>query len=343
MNLAQASMHDLRSAFDVDVRQFLAQFDGAVQDVCGARDAQALGAAGEALRGIRLGAEFLGFEDLGRACREVEQELLRQLPLLASRDAGAARRVRELASTLHEAVGGAIAAAAAQEPGAEGAAEPASPIHEVLPEWSMESAFERQPQPEAEAESAPEAVPASETAPETEPVLTLEPEPEPTAGFEPEPELEGPPVQPLADACELPPRLAPGASAACRWDAQEASRLLRDAVQPLHQSVQQTHDLLREHVQGWDDMRDALLQAVAGPHEAGASAVEAAPCEPPRIEMPGSEAQDVELQDLESQDVGSQEAAPPLDEEPVAAPSFIEALVDEPEGEGARDAPSIEQ
>ncbi len=349
MNLAQASMQDLRAAFDVDVRQFLAQFDGAVEDAaCGAYDAQALGAAGEALRGIRLGAEFLGFDDLGRACRIVEQELLLQLPRLASRELGVAERVRELASTLHEAVGGAISplpSRAALEPAVEFDPASTSALREAQAQGSPEAASECEAQPEAEPEPEPE--PASEPEPEPEPEPKPEPEPAPTSGFEPEPESEGPRPQAHPACADLRPRLVSEAGVACRWDAQEASRLLHGVVEPLHQSVQQTHELLREHVQGWDEMRDALLQAVAGPRAAaawplGAASVEPPPGETPLIEVPDVEAGAIEPREIEAQEIEAQQAAPSPVEVPAASPPTIEELACEPVDEVAEDAPPVE-
>lgn len=81
MNLAQATPAELMAAFTRDARVFLAQFEQALADVAmGVESMQSLGHAGEALRGIRIGADFLGLETVGQLCRQGEQELLVQLP-----------------------------------------------------------------------------------------------------------------------------------------------------------------------------------------------------------------------------------------------------------------------
>lgn len=81
VNLAQASPDELMAAFARDAGVFLAQFEQALADVAmGVESMQALGHAGEALRGIRIGADFLGLEAVRQLCRQGEQELLVQLP-----------------------------------------------------------------------------------------------------------------------------------------------------------------------------------------------------------------------------------------------------------------------
>ncbi|MBU6441853.1 MAG: hypothetical protein KGS28_16650, partial [Betaproteobacteria bacterium] len=106
MNLAQASPGELRAAFGLDAREFLALFDDAVREACDRRDQQALGAAAEALRGIRIGAEFLGLDPLSSACRELEGELLVQLPRLGAQADTECARVQGLVRGLHEVLEG---------------------------------------------------------------------------------------------------------------------------------------------------------------------------------------------------------------------------------------------
>lgn len=79
--LRAASEAELWAAFRVDAQTFLAQFLDGLRPRPTREDAlQALAAAGEALRGIRIGAEFLRLSELAAACRRAEAELLERLP-----------------------------------------------------------------------------------------------------------------------------------------------------------------------------------------------------------------------------------------------------------------------
>lgn len=84
MNLAQASPAELMAAFAQDATAFLAQFEQSLREANNAAETlQALGHAGEALRGVRIGAEFLGLDAMAMLCRQGEQDLLEQLPQIS--------------------------------------------------------------------------------------------------------------------------------------------------------------------------------------------------------------------------------------------------------------------
>ena len=83
MNLTNATPTGLHAAFLQDAWYFLEQFELAIRAAGNPADAaQAFGQAGEALRGVRIGAEFLGLSSIAALCREGEGELLMQLPHL---------------------------------------------------------------------------------------------------------------------------------------------------------------------------------------------------------------------------------------------------------------------
>ena len=83
--LRHASAQDLQAAFRVDAEEFLRLFIQGLQPQAQRDDTlQALGNAAEALRGIRIGADFLQLEAVSALCRQGEQDLLRQLPLIAA-------------------------------------------------------------------------------------------------------------------------------------------------------------------------------------------------------------------------------------------------------------------
>ena len=124
MNLASASLRELRVAFGVDARSFLEQFDSALRGEAATPDPRVGAAAGEALRGLRIGAEFLGLRSLAQLCREVERELL--APRGAPPDAAGANamRVRQLAQALHQALGDLLASAPQDQPEASPSRQP---------------------------------------------------------------------------------------------------------------------------------------------------------------------------------------------------------------------------
>jgi chemotaxis protein histidine kinase CheA len=73
------------AAFRVDAEEFLRLFIHGLQPQAQREDTlQALGNAAEALRGIRIGADFLRLDAISALCRQGEQDLLRQLPHIAS-------------------------------------------------------------------------------------------------------------------------------------------------------------------------------------------------------------------------------------------------------------------
>ncbi len=289
MNLAHASQRELLAAFGMDARAFLGQFDDALREAEAAGDAQALGGAGEALRGIRIGAEFLGLEALAQACREVEQGLLQELPAASSPGEQPAPRLGELARRLHRAVracltdtragGEAPGPVPAVEPQSRSEAEPAAgpqpepePEPKPMPEREAEAQSVSEPGPEREPEPEPMPEPESEPEPEPEPMPEREAEaqsvsepgterePEPEAMPEPEPQaqLEASTIEPEpALPCPQP------APPACAWNPQHAQSIGRDAVEPLRAGIEQTHVLLHAQARGWEQARDQVLHAVA--------------------------------------------------------------------------------
>ena len=83
--LRHAGAETLLAAFRVDAHEFLAQFSLGLQPQPSRDDTlQALGNAAEALRGIRIGADFLRLDAVSGLCRRGEQDLLQQLPLIGS-------------------------------------------------------------------------------------------------------------------------------------------------------------------------------------------------------------------------------------------------------------------
>ena len=85
IRLRDAGADGLLAAFRVDAHEFLAQFTQGLRPQPLRDDTlQGLGNAAEALRGIRIGADFLGLDGIGALCRQGEQDLLQQLPLVAA-------------------------------------------------------------------------------------------------------------------------------------------------------------------------------------------------------------------------------------------------------------------
>lgn len=85
IRLRDAGADGLLAAFRVDAHEFLAQFTQGLRPQALRDDTlQGLGNAAEALRGIRIGADFLGLDAIGALCREGEQDLLQQLPAVAA-------------------------------------------------------------------------------------------------------------------------------------------------------------------------------------------------------------------------------------------------------------------
>lgn len=83
--LRHAGAETLLAAFHVDAHEFLEQFSLGLQPQSSRDDTlQALGNAAEALRGIRIGADFLRLDAVSGLCRRGEQDLLQQLPLVGS-------------------------------------------------------------------------------------------------------------------------------------------------------------------------------------------------------------------------------------------------------------------
>ena len=140
MNLASASLRELRVAFGVDARSFLEQFDSALRGEAQTPDPRVGAAAGEALRGLRIGAEFLGLRSLSQLCREVERELLAPPGAPPESAQAGAMRVRQLAQALHQALGDVLALA------------PQDPSPAGLPQQHRRGSHEQQqpeqPQPE---------------------------------------------------------------------------------------------------------------------------------------------------------------------------------------------------
>ncbi|MBN8745212.1 MAG: histidine kinase [Thiomonas arsenitoxydans] len=172
--LRQASAQELLAAFRVDAEEFLRLFIAGLQTQPTREDTlQALGNAAEALRGIRIGADFLQLQAVSALCRQGEQDLLQQLPLVAS---GAALQWETLQAVI-DGLRQHLLPEQAEPPAAPAASEP-TPL-----------------QPPAEAK------PRSETQPEPEP----EPEPEPVAPmrFAP-PQVFDPAPAPIAPAEPTP-------------------------------------------------------------------------------------------------------------------------------------------
>ena len=85
IRLRDAGADGLLAAFRVDAHEFLAQFTQGLRPQPLRDDTlQGLGNAAEALRGIRIGADFLALDAIGALCRQGEQDLLQQLPLVAA-------------------------------------------------------------------------------------------------------------------------------------------------------------------------------------------------------------------------------------------------------------------
>ena len=251
MNLAHASQRELLAAFGMDARAFLGQFDDALREAEAAGDAQALGGAGEALRGIRIGAEFLGLEALAQACREVEQGLLQELPAASSPGEQPAPRLGELARRLHRAVRACLTdtRAGGEAPG---------PVPAVEPQSRSEAEPAAGPQPEPEPEPEPMPEREAEAQSVSEPGTEREPEPEAMPEPEPQAQLEASTIEPEpALPCPQP------APPACAWNPQHAQSIGRDAVEPLRAGIEQTHVLLHAQARGWEQARDQVLHAVA--------------------------------------------------------------------------------
>ncbi|MDY0331375.1 MAG: histidine kinase [Thiomonas sp.] len=150
--LRLASAQELLAAFRVDAQEFLRLFIAGLQTQPTREDTlQSLGNAAEALRGIRIGADFLRLQDVSALCRRGEQDLLRQLPLIAS---GAALQWGEL-----QAVIDGLRDRLMLNQG-EQAAAVAAPLPPPSP-YSVETqtSSETQPEPEPEPEIAPSSQP----------------------------------------------------------------------------------------------------------------------------------------------------------------------------------------
>ncbi|OIQ89707.1 hypothetical protein GALL_284220 [mine drainage metagenome] len=262
VNLAQATPAELMAAFTQDATAFLAVFERSLREASSAAETlQALGHAGEALRGIRIGAEFLGLDAMSALCRQGEQELLRQLPqigggrpvqwaLLEQVVAGLRRQLRAAsAPALPERAkppmqaGGAQgrkvaqspASASGERPHAPGAALPAQP-----------------PAPDADAPRPAEGVEnaAPQPARSGKPDATLPGPAEPVAPSEPS----------LASAPDLAPqpRLAVEANVTAGPPPPPAGPAMLALGEPLLQRLSEIPDLLREQIESWRSLREAL-------------------------------------------------------------------------------------
>ena len=201
MNLADASLAQLRAAFLNDAREFLLQIDHALLDAARGDDApQAFGQAGEALRGLSIGADFLGLGEVCALCREAQQQLLIQLPSLAPARAADTRALNAIAARLHAALEADRSVAAPSEPVR--APGDASVAAVATAEYGASA------EAVALAAIAPEVVPQADAAPGSHGVP--EPDAAPEAQAAVEPQAEAPRKSPTAPS----PEAAPEAEAA---------------------------------------------------------------------------------------------------------------------------------
>ena len=316
VNLAQATPAELMAAFTQDATAFLAVFERSLREASGAAETlQALGHAGEALRGIRIGAEFLGLDAMSALCRQGEQELLRQLPqvgggrpvqwpLLEQVVAGLRRQLRAASAPAlparakppmqagdaqeHKIVEPA-ASASGERPHAPGAALPAPDADALRPAEGVENAA---PQPASSGK----------------PDATLPDPAEPVAPSEP----------PLASAPDLAPqpRLAVEANVTAGPPPLPAEPAMLALGEPLLQRLSEIPDLLREQIESWRSLREALeADRLARAPANGAP-------EPPRPDTAGAPAGDTAVPqgDASGTAPGIAPAAPSRDDDMPAAP-----------------------
>ena len=266
VNLAQAKPAELMAAFTQDATAFLAAFERSLREPSSAAETlQALGHAGEALRGIRIGAEFLGLDAMTALCRQGEQELLRQLPQV-----GGGRPVQW--ALLEQVVAGlrrqlrAVSAPAAPE-----RAKPPMPAGGVpgpmVAESSGGSPAGRLHTPGATL-LVPSPVPDVAGSRSVGRVENAAPEPAGSGRSdaalpgpaEPAAVLSEPPLASAPELADLPaqPRPAVEASVMAGPPPPPAEPAMLALGEPLLQRLSEIPDLLREQIESWRSLREAL-------------------------------------------------------------------------------------
>ena len=270
VNLAQSSPAELMAAFTQDAAAFLAVFEQSLREAgSAAQTLQALGHAGEALRGIRIGAEFLGLDAMTALCRQGEQDLLQQLPqvsggrplqwaLLEQVVAGLRRQLR--------AVSGSVSAPVAPE-----RAKPPMPAGGAPGSMAVKSPVDP---PTGRRHAPGETLPAQTPVPDIDaPRSAARVEnaaPEPAESGQSSAALPGP-AEPAASPSEPPlaavPELAdptPQSRSAAEASvmAGPPPSLSGPAIlamgEPLLQRLSEIPDLLREQIESWRSLREAM-------------------------------------------------------------------------------------